>query len=31
LETYRMNEINSVLARLAEGRVRHRAVLLHDA
>jgi D-arabinose 1-dehydrogenase-like Zn-dependent alcohol dehydrogenase len=31
LETYRMDEINSVFVRLAEGKVRHRAVLVHDA
>jgi D-arabinose 1-dehydrogenase-like Zn-dependent alcohol dehydrogenase len=31
LETYRMDEINNVFVRLAEGKVRHRAVLVHDA
>jgi D-arabinose 1-dehydrogenase-like Zn-dependent alcohol dehydrogenase len=31
LEIYKLDEINSVLARLTEGRVRHRAVLVHDA
>jgi len=31
LETYRMDEINNVLVRLVEGKVRHRAVLVHDA
>jgi D-arabinose 1-dehydrogenase-like Zn-dependent alcohol dehydrogenase len=31
LEIYKLDEINSVLVRLAEGRVRHRAVLVHDA
>ena len=30
LEIYRMDEINRVLARLAEGKVRHRAVIAHD-
>jgi len=31
LEIYKFDEINSVLARLTEGRVRYRAVLVHDA
>jgi D-arabinose 1-dehydrogenase-like Zn-dependent alcohol dehydrogenase len=31
LETYRLGEINDVFKRLAEGKVRHRAVLVHDA
>jgi D-arabinose 1-dehydrogenase-like Zn-dependent alcohol dehydrogenase len=31
LETYRLGEINDVFQRLAEGKVRHRAVLVHDA
>lgn len=31
LETYRMNDINSIIGRLVEGKVRHRAVILHDA
>jgi 2-desacetyl-2-hydroxyethyl bacteriochlorophyllide A dehydrogenase len=31
LETYRMDEVNNVLARLVEGKVRHRAVISHDA
>jgi D-arabinose 1-dehydrogenase-like Zn-dependent alcohol dehydrogenase len=31
LEIYKLDEINSVFVRLAEGRVRHRAVLVHDA
>lgn len=30
LETYKLDEINRVLHRLAEGKVRHRAVLMHD-
>jgi D-arabinose 1-dehydrogenase-like Zn-dependent alcohol dehydrogenase len=30
LELYRMDEINSVIARLVEGKVRHRAVILQD-
>jgi D-arabinose 1-dehydrogenase-like Zn-dependent alcohol dehydrogenase len=30
LEIYRLDEINSVFVRLAEGKVRHRAVLVHD-
>jgi 2-desacetyl-2-hydroxyethyl bacteriochlorophyllide A dehydrogenase len=31
LEMYRMDEINRVFVRLAEGKVRHRAVLMHEA
>jgi D-arabinose 1-dehydrogenase-like Zn-dependent alcohol dehydrogenase len=31
LECYPMSEVNSVMGRLAEGRVRHRAVMLPDA
>jgi 2-desacetyl-2-hydroxyethyl bacteriochlorophyllide A dehydrogenase len=31
LEMYRMDEVNSVIARLVEGKVRHRAVISHDA
>jgi len=31
LETYPINELNNVLTRLAEGRVRHRAVVMQDA
>jgi D-arabinose 1-dehydrogenase-like Zn-dependent alcohol dehydrogenase len=31
VETYRMDEVNGVIARLMEGKVRHRAVILHDA
>lgn len=31
LETYRMNDINSIIGRLVEGKVRHRAVILHNA
>jgi len=30
LELYRMDEVNSVIARLVEGKVRHRAVILQD-
>lgn len=30
LEIYALDEVNSVLARLAEGKVRHRAVLMHN-
>jgi D-arabinose 1-dehydrogenase-like Zn-dependent alcohol dehydrogenase len=30
LEIYPLNEINRVLARLAEGKVRHRAVVTHS-
>ena len=30
LEIYPLDEINRVLARLAEGKVRHRAVLTHN-
>jgi D-arabinose 1-dehydrogenase-like Zn-dependent alcohol dehydrogenase len=30
LEVYRLDEINSVLARLADGKVRHRAVVTHS-
>jgi alcohol dehydrogenase/propanol-preferring alcohol dehydrogenase len=31
LETYRTDEINTVIQRLMEGKVRHRAVISHDA
>jgi D-arabinose 1-dehydrogenase-like Zn-dependent alcohol dehydrogenase len=31
LETYRLDEVNRVIARLVEGKVRHRAVISHDA
>lgn len=31
VETYRMDEVNGVIARLMEGKVRHRAVILQDA
>jgi D-arabinose 1-dehydrogenase-like Zn-dependent alcohol dehydrogenase len=31
LETYRLDEVNNVIARLVEGKVRHRAVISHDA
>ena len=31
VETYRLDEVNGVIARLVEGKVRHRAVILHDA
>jgi D-arabinose 1-dehydrogenase-like Zn-dependent alcohol dehydrogenase len=31
LETYPINELNNVLTRLAEGKVRHRAVVMQDA
>ena len=30
VETYRMDEVNAVIARLMEGKVRHRAVILQD-
>jgi D-arabinose 1-dehydrogenase-like Zn-dependent alcohol dehydrogenase len=30
LEMYKIEEINSVLARLAEGKVRHRAVVMQS-
>jgi D-arabinose 1-dehydrogenase-like Zn-dependent alcohol dehydrogenase len=29
LDAYRLEEINRVLVRLAEGKVRHRAVVMH--
>jgi len=31
LETYGIDQVNSILARLMEGKVRHRAVILHEA
>jgi D-arabinose 1-dehydrogenase-like Zn-dependent alcohol dehydrogenase len=31
VETYRIDDLNSVMARLMEGKVRHRAVILQDA
>lgn len=31
LETYPIDNLNNVLTRLAEGKVRHRAVVMHDA
>jgi D-arabinose 1-dehydrogenase-like Zn-dependent alcohol dehydrogenase len=31
VETYRMDEVNGIIARLMEGKVRHRAVILQDA
>ncbi|MBV8729376.1 MAG: alcohol dehydrogenase catalytic domain-containing protein [Acidobacteriia bacterium] len=30
VETYRIDEVNSIIARLAEGKVRHRAVIVQD-
>jgi D-arabinose 1-dehydrogenase-like Zn-dependent alcohol dehydrogenase len=31
VESHRLDDVNSVLARLVAGKVRHRAVVMHDA